>query len=462
MKESRKSHLFTNKVILAPMVRANSLAFRLLCLNMGADLVYTEELIDYRLSACRRLENNALGTVDFVDDRGEVIFRTCPLEKNRLVLQLGSNHPGRALKAAKLVCRDVMAIDFNFGCPKSFSLSGGMGAALLEKPDEIEALLTTCVNNLTIPVTCKIRLLPQLDKTLKLVKLIESCGVSAIAVHGRTKEQRSHEENDNDAIRIISKNIRVPVIANGHSNHIKLYSDIVKFKELTKASSVMIARAALRNPSIFNSEVVESKPIDSVISEFIKLSVKYDNSIANTKYLLPLIMASGKYGGQFVHKFHTAGDLWTICKLFGLESWYSRNQLTISKTDFYAENILFPELAKWIDEMKQKLSLTGKELVQDNIPYSPKIFGPSTPKAVLMDHVNKLQCHKPEFDIFQIGKRSYYCVVNFQDRCYLNTTFSNNKKSSEHATALLICDNMNLIKLDDYKRRTRGLSRNIG
>lgn len=462
MKQLNKSQLFANKVILAPMVRANSLPFRLLCLNMGADLVYTEELIDYRLSECRRLENKALGTIDFVDNRGEVLFRTCLSEKDRVVLQLGSNNPERALKAAKLVCKDVLAIDFNFGCPKSFSLSGGMGAALLEKPDLIEALLTTCVEHLNIPVTCKMRILPNLDDTLKLVRLIESCGVSAIAIHGRTKEQRPNQENQNDTIRVISESIKIPVIANGHSNHIKNYQDLTEFKEITKASSIMIARAALKNPSIFKSSENGTMPAKSVINDFLKLAVKFDNSIANTKYLLPFIMAGTRYGVELVQEFHNAGDLRTICKIFGLEQWYSENKLTINKTDFYGENMEMPELTNLINETKRKLSSAGVDFIQGHIPYAPRVFGPLTPKAVLMNHVDRLACDKPEFDVFQVGKHSYYSIVRFLDKCFLNTTHSNSKKGSEHATALLICDNMNLIDLEDYKIRARGLNKNIG
>ena len=311
-------HMFTDKVILAPMVRHNSLPFRLLCLRYGADLVYSEELVDHSLVTCTRLENEVVGSTDFVDDRGKVIFRTCPEEKGRIVLQLGSNCPERALRAAKLVCKDVAAIDFNFGCPKAFSLSGGMGAALLERPDQIEVLLKTAVKNLDIPVTCKIRILPTLDQTLKLVKLIASCGVTAIAVHGRTKDQRPHHENQNSVLRAIAETVSIPVIANGGSNHIKDYSDIAKFKEETKASSVMIARAAMRNPSIFNA-TKDLEPIEAVLLDFLKLSVLYYNYVNRTKYTVQPMMASGHYGGEFVRKFHLARDFTSLCDLFGLK-----------------------------------------------------------------------------------------------------------------------------------------------
>lgn len=115
-------------------------------------------------------------------------------------------------------CKDVAAVDINMGCPKSFSISGGMGAALLTKPELIHdvcipcsiwisflfpptlflniaidpqtflfstQILTTLKRNLDIPITCKIRLLKSSQDTVDLARRIEKTGVSALAVHGR-------------------------------------------------------------------------------------------------------------------------------------------------------------------------------------------------------------------------------------------------------------------------------------
>jgi tRNA-dihydrouridine synthase 2 len=68
----------------------------------------------------------------------------------------------------------VDGIDLNCGCPKSFSLKGGMGAALLKKPDKIKHILTSLVQAVAIPITCKIRILPNLEDTLSLVKVRRS------------------------------------------------------------------------------------------------------------------------------------------------------------------------------------------------------------------------------------------------------------------------------------------------
>ena len=66
---------------------------------------------------------------------------------------------------------DVDAIDVNMGCPKGFSLKGGMGAALLTQPEKVKAILTALVNAVDISVTCKIRILPKLEDTLELIKV---------------------------------------------------------------------------------------------------------------------------------------------------------------------------------------------------------------------------------------------------------------------------------------------------
>ena len=192
---------YRGKMILAPMVKIGTLPFRLLCLSYGADLVYTEEIIDWRILRSERRENEALDTVDYVDKTDDtLVLRVSPQERGKLVLQIGTSDPDRAVRVAKMVEQDVDAIDVNMGCPKGFSLKGGMGAALLTHPDKVRMILTSLVAAVEIPVTCKIRILPSMEDTLALVKVIEATGVSAFAVHGRTKDERPNHEVHMDSI----------------------------------------------------------------------------------------------------------------------------------------------------------------------------------------------------------------------------------------------------------------------
>ncbi|MPC14460.1 tRNA-dihydrouridine(20) synthase [NAD(P)+]-like [Portunus trituberculatus] len=205
---------YRGKVIVAPMVRVCTLPFRLLTIDYGTDLVYTEETIDYKMLRSIKRQNDVLGTVDFIDKSdGTVFFRTCERERSKVIFQIGTNDAQRALKVGKMVEPFVAGLDVNMGCPKEFSLKGGMGAALLTQPDKIKSILTTLVQGLTIPVTCKIRILDSISETLELCKLIEECGVAAIGVHGRTRQERPRHPNHNDVIKEIANVLTIPVIA---------------------------------------------------------------------------------------------------------------------------------------------------------------------------------------------------------------------------------------------------------
>ncbi|RVE49827.1 hypothetical protein evm_005557 [Chilo suppressalis] len=205
---------YENKIILAPMVRIGTLPMRLLALRYGADIVYTEELIDWKFLRSKRRYNSILRTVDYVDQTdGTIVFRTCAEEKEKVVLQLGTADASRAIKVAQLVQNDVAAIDINMGCPKEFSIKGGMGVALLAQPDKAFNILSTLVNNLSIPVTCKIRILSTQEETVKVVNKLVSSGIKAIGIHGRTRDERPQHAVHTDVIKYVAERISIPVIA---------------------------------------------------------------------------------------------------------------------------------------------------------------------------------------------------------------------------------------------------------
>lgn len=108
---------------------------------------------------------------------------------------------------------DVAGIDVNMGCPKEFSVKGGMGSALLTQPKKAQEILRILVQGVKIPITCKIRILPDLESTVELCKQLADCGIAAIAVHGRTKDERPRHMNHNDFIRAVSQSVNIPVIA---------------------------------------------------------------------------------------------------------------------------------------------------------------------------------------------------------------------------------------------------------
>lgn len=108
---------------------------------------------------------------------------------------------------------DVAGIDINMGCPKEFSVKGGMGAALLKDLKKAQAILRKLVNGLKIPVTCKIRVFDSVEETVNFCKGLEETGIAAIAVHGRTRDERPQHCNHIDRIRAVAEALTIPVIA---------------------------------------------------------------------------------------------------------------------------------------------------------------------------------------------------------------------------------------------------------
>lgn len=99
------------------------------------------------------------------------------------------------------------------GCPKEFSIKGGMGAALLKQSDKACEILSTLVQNCKIPITCKIRIMPTAEDTIKLVNKFVATGISAIGVHGRTVQERPQHQNKVDIIKAVAEAVKIPVIA---------------------------------------------------------------------------------------------------------------------------------------------------------------------------------------------------------------------------------------------------------
>lgn len=166
-----------------------------------------------------------------------------------------------AVQAALKVMNDVSAIDLNCGCPKRFSIHDGSGAALLENQDLLMSILKALVEAVgsTIPVTCKIRLLPEKDgkstieRTSDLLRKVESTGIKAVGIHCRFAHEKPREPGHWDVFDQLAQSLSIPVIANGD-----LYTlqDIEKLKSSSGSliSSWMFARGAQWNVSIFRKE----------------------------------------------------------------------------------------------------------------------------------------------------------------------------------------------------------------
>lgn len=278
---------FTNALILAPMVRCGTLPMRLLALKHGADLVYGPEEVDKKMIHWKRVENKFLGTIDYVHEKnGMVQYRIHPDEQSRLVFQLGTADPALALQAAKVVESDVAGFDLNCGCPKSFSLSGGMGAGLLSTPDKLIAILENLVQNLSVPVTCKIRLLENHMDTIALAKRIEATGVAALTIHARTKNEEYKTKAHWDMFKPLRDAVSIPLILNGD---LWDSGDVSKVREMSGANSFMFARAPEANPSIFRNlrdSSLSALPVLDAIKEYVETGLRMDMPYQNIKYVV--------------------------------------------------------------------------------------------------------------------------------------------------------------------------------
>ncbi|XP_040264922.1 tRNA-dihydrouridine(20) synthase [NAD(P)+]-like isoform X2 [Bufo bufo] len=420
---------FCDKLILAPMVRVGTLPMRLLALDYGADIVYCEELVDIKMLQCKRVVNEVLQTVDYVAPTERVIFQTCEREKDRLVFQMGTADPERALAVAKLIENDVAAIDINMGCPKEYSTKGGMGAALLSSPEKIEKILKTLVNGISKPVTCKIRILPTLEATVNLVKLIERTGVAAIAVHGRKKEERPQHPVHCDFIKAISEAVSVPVIANGGSQElVREFQDMEAFRSVTGASSVMVARAAMWNPSIFRREGL--LPLEDVMRDYIRHAVSYNNHYTNTKYCLCQMMRD-QLESPLGRKLHATQSTLDICEVFEMTSLYESCQLSQ-------------------EAMKVSLNINGQETVEtDNeenhnviqmaVRFERKDYLPQvTPKMFLLEWCRKEKLPQPVYCTVQRSLNKFFrSVVSVNEKKYCSTLWDKSKKLAEQAAAIV-------------------------
>lgn len=223
----------------------------------------------------------------YYERNGHDSLITHPVEKSRLTLQLGTADPETALQAALVARQDISAVDVNCGCPQRFSLQGGMGAALLQDPDRLVKILRTLVEGLDIPVTCKIRLLPEQSKTLELCRRLADTGISALGVHCRTRDERPRHPAHWDRFQEIAQAVHpLPVILNGD---VLLPEDVSRAQEATGATSIMIARGAQQNPSIFrvnHDPTAGLLPELEVIRAFILQCLVLGNRFANTKYIL--------------------------------------------------------------------------------------------------------------------------------------------------------------------------------
>ena len=222
-------------ILLAPMANVTNLPFRLMCRRYGASITYSEMIsADAVIYGNQKTLNRGLSCED----------------ERPLGIQIFGNSPQIMTKAALRIeeIYQPEIIDINFGCPARLLTKDGCGSALLRSPELIHDIVSGLSEDLSTPVTAKIRILEDMEKTLEIAHLIESAGASAITVHGRTRQQQYSGKANHDYAKRIKKELSIPVVANGD------IVDEISAKntlEYTECDGIMIGRAAMGNPFLF-------------------------------------------------------------------------------------------------------------------------------------------------------------------------------------------------------------------
>ena len=225
-----------NNIILAPMAGVTDLPFRLLCREQGAGLVCMEMVSAKAIYYHNRNTESLL----------EIHPEECPAS-----LQLFGSDPEILSEMAKQIeDRPFSILDFNMGCPVPKVVNNGEGSALMKDPKLVETILTGLVKAIQKPVTVKIRkgFDDEHINAVEIARIAESCGVAAVAVHGRTRAQYYSGQADWDIIAKVKQAVNIPVIGNGDVDSPQKAEAML---QQTGCDGVMIGRAAQGNPWIF-------------------------------------------------------------------------------------------------------------------------------------------------------------------------------------------------------------------
>ncbi len=257
-----------NNILLAPMAGITDLPFRLICEKHGAGLTCTEMISSKGL---------------YYDDSKTKLLLNIQGEERPVAAQIFGSDIEALKYAGEYVSKVVDIVDINMGCPAPKIVKNGDGSKLLKNLDLVFCIAKEVVKASKVPVTVKIR--KGWDSksvvAVEVAKLLEEAGVSAITIHGRTREEYYLGKADWDIIKKVKESVKIPVIGNGD---IKTKEDAVRMFEQTNVDGLMIGRGAIGNPWIFEEiisylqgkeqrKVTNSERLETII-EHINLAVK--------------------------------------------------------------------------------------------------------------------------------------------------------------------------------------------
>ena len=225
-----------NNIVLAPMAGITDSVFRNLCYQQGAGYAIGE-----MLSAQTHLWDSQKSATRFV-------CQTDP--EPRSVQLVGTNPTELAHAAALQVEQGAQIIDLNLGCPAKKVCNIAAGSALLGHPDKLEKIFIAMIQAVDVPITVKIRTgtEPSQRNAVEIAQIAEHAGIAGISIHGRTRADKFQGNAEYDTIKQVKQAVSIPVIANGDISTPEQAEYVLKY---TGADGIMIGRAALGNPWIF-------------------------------------------------------------------------------------------------------------------------------------------------------------------------------------------------------------------
>lgn len=223
-----------NPIVIAPMAGISNVAFRTICKEFGAGLIYTEMVSDKAL---------------FYQNVKTLGMTQVEEKEHPITMQLFGHDIESMVYAAKLLDTqtDCDIIDINMGCPVNKIIKSNAGSALMKDVDYAVSLVEAVIKEVTKPVSVKMRIGWDSEHVtcVELAKRLEAVGVSAIAIHGRTRYQMYEGKADWSYIKLVKDAVCIPVIGNGD---IRSGEDAKRMMEETGCDAVMIGRGVLGDP----------------------------------------------------------------------------------------------------------------------------------------------------------------------------------------------------------------------